>query len=275
MAKILLVEDDPMISEIYKRKFESVGFDVAVAATGREVLSAVRKDKYNLVLLDLVLPEISGMEVLKELKKSGKYDPEMKVVIFSNLSDKDDRDRAFENGANGFILKSQFSPSELVAEIQRTLNDYEEQEKNEIRRRVNGATAGIDAPGDAPDDKRKKILLIEDEEIFVEMFGKKLEDEGYWVEYARNGAWGVKAALEGNFDLIIMDMVMTAMSGEEIIDRLKLEEKTKNIPIIALSASRLDEEMEKLKEMGVNDFFIKTRITPSDLAKRVKEILGN
>ena len=259
-----------MISEIYQRKFRDAGFDVAVAATGREVLSAVRKDKYDLVLLDMILPEMSGADVLRELKKSGKYDPAMKVVIFSNLSDKTERDKAFENGADGYILKSQFSPSELVAEVRRTLNDYQEQEKNEVARRENNVSGENSAPHE---NGGKKILLIEDEEIFLEMFGKKLEGEGYSVEYATNGAWGVKKALEGNFNLIIMDMVMTAMTGEEIIERIRLEEKLKNTPIIALSASLEESDMKKLKGLGISDYFIKTRITPSDLAKKVKEIL--
>lgn len=120
MPKILIVEDDPMISEIYQKKFEAAGFEVVVATNGSEVLSNVKKDKFDLVLLDLVLPEMSGMDILKELK-SGKYDPEMKVVVFSNLSEKEDRDRAIEDGADGFISKTQYSPSELVKEIQKIL----------------------------------------------------------------------------------------------------------------------------------------------------------
>ncbi len=120
MPKILIVEDDPMISEIYEKKFEAAGFEVVVAANGNEVLSNVKKDKFDLVLLDLVLPEMSGIDILKELK-GGKYSPGMKVVIFSNLSEKEDRDRAVKNGADGFISKTQYSPSELVKEIQKIL----------------------------------------------------------------------------------------------------------------------------------------------------------
>jgi CheY-like chemotaxis protein len=218
---------------------------------------------------------MNGIDVLKEIKLSGKYSPSMKVVIFSNMNDKEERDKAFANGADGFLLKSQYSPSELVAEVKRMLSDYREQEKNEIRRRENGTAADAQNNSEEKENGKKKILFIEDEEIFLEMFGKKLEDEGYEVECATNGSWGVKEALAKNFDLIIMDMVMTAMSGEEIIERLQLEEKTKNIPIIALSATLDEGQLAKLIEKGINDYFIKTRITPSDLAKKVKEVLGN
>lgn len=267
MAKILLVEDDPMISEIYQRKFESSGFDVGIAATGKEALKKAREEKYDIILLDLVLPEMDGMEVLKEIKQSGKYSPETKVVIFSNLTEKENQEKALENGADGFISKSQFSPSNLVEEVKRILGEYLEQQKNSER--MSGSVVGND-----DSEKGKRILFIEDEDVFAEMFGKKLESEGYNVEYAKNGAWGLKEALNKNFDLIIMDMVMPAMSGIEMLERLKLEEKTKNIPIIALSASLEESELARVKEMGVEDYYIKTRIVPSDLAKRVKEILG-
>lgn len=267
MPKILLVEDDPMISEIYQRKFEAAGFEVKVAVTGREVLNDVKKDHYDVVLLDLVLPEMSGFDVIKEIKRSGKYDASQRVVVFSNLNEKSDQDKAFELGADGFIAKSQFGPTQLVEEISRIVKEFGEQEKNEIKQNNGGVMPESGSSG------RKRILFIEDEEVFIEMFAEKLQSEGYEVAVEKNGALGVKRALSENFDLVITDMIVIAMSGDEIIASLKREEKTKNIPIIVLSASMVDEDLKKVKDLGVDDYYIKTRITPSDLVKRVREIL--
>jgi CheY-like chemotaxis protein len=265
MLKILLVEDDPMILEIYQRKFEAAGFEVEKAETGKEVLTKARKNSYDLVLLDLVLPEISGMEVLKELKQSGKYSPAIKVIIFSNLDDKSQRDEALSLGADGFIAKSQFTPSQLVDEVRRMLGEYQEQEKNEARQ--NGQTEESIKNG------KKKILFIEDEDVFIDMFGGKLVSEGYAVKVVKNGAVALKEAMADNFDLIVTDMVVAAMNGVEILTGLKREEKTKNIPVVVLSASLVDEDLKKVKELGAEDYYLKTRITPSDLARRVGEIL--
>ncbi|HBP01052.1 MAG: Multi-sensor hybrid histidine kinase [Candidatus Moranbacteria bacterium GW2011_GWE1_49_15] len=263
MAKILLVEDDQMIADIYRNKFESAGFDFVNAKTGKEVLKYVGMENFDLVLLDMVLPEMSGMDVLKEIKRSGNYDKNIRVIIFSNLNPSDVQKEALENGAEGFIGKMQYTPSELVVEIRRLLNQYSEQDKNRNRK-----------DGNSSDGARKgKLLLIEDEEIFLEMFGKKLEDDGYEVVKANNGAWGIKEVANGNYDLIITDMVMPAMTGEEIISRLKADEKTKNIPIIAISASVPDEKIEGVKAMGVAEFFLKTHIVPSDLSRKVGELL--
>lgn len=262
MPKILLVEDDPMIAEIYMKKFESSGFEVENAVTGKEVLRYVEKDKFDLVLLDMVLPEMSGMEVLKEIKKSGNYDKNIKVILFTNLGKADIENEALENGADGIIGKNEFSPTDLVVEVKRLIAQFEEQDKNKKR-----------IEGEISKDNKGKILFIEDEEIFLEMFGKKLEDDGFDVNLVNNGAWGVKEAISGNYDLIITDMIMPAMMGEEIIAKLKADEKTKNIPIIAISASIPDEQIEGVKAMGVEEFYLKTRIVPSDLSRKVSEIL--
>ncbi|MBA4319019.1 MAG: hypothetical protein C0412_11530 [Flavobacterium sp.] len=123
-------------------------------------------------------------------------------------------------------------------------------------------------------DTVKKILLIEDEEIFIEMFGEKLKQEGFEVTVARNGAWGVKETTLENFDLFILDMVMPAMSGEEMINKIKLEDKTKNIPIIALSNSVDSETQKRVEDLGVQAFFVKTHLTPSELVAEVRKLVG-
>lgn len=294
MSRILLVEDDPMISDIYKNKMQEAGFDVAVSANGKEVIKKVQIEKFDLILLDLVLPDMSGMEVLRELKKSGKRDSEMKIVIFSNLDEQEDINRALEEGADGFLSKTQFNPLELAKEVKKILNGggkADEKNKNtagealekENVARVRKTEGGISQEkrgGPKKENavlekrgKNKKILFIEDEEIFIEMFGKKLLEENYEIEFAKNGSWGLKEALNKSFDLIITDMVMPVLGGKEIIERLKLDNKTKNIPIIVLSASVEDRDLEEVEKKGLAGCFIKTRIVPSDLVKKVNEIL--
>lgn len=123
--------------------------------------------------------------------------------------------------------------------------------------------------------QNKKILMIEDEDVFIDMFGGKLTQDGFLVTFAKNGAWGFKEAQAQKFDLIILDMVMPAMSGEEIINKLRIEEETKDIPIIVLSASVDQETKQKIEELGIANFFIKTHITPSELSRKITEILGS
>jgi len=264
MSKLILIEDDPMISEIYQKKFVDAGFEVFAAESGEQALNIAKKETVDVVVTDLIMPKMDGFEVIKNLR-SGDFDPNIKIIVSSNLSQKEDRDKALHLGANGFLAKSDFSPSELVAEVKRLLGQYSEQQKNLDKQE--GATNEISKKGS------KRILMIEDEEIIIEMFGDKLKQEGFEVSIARNGAWGVKEAMKEDFDLFIIDMVMPAMTGEEMIAKLKMEDQTKNIPIIAFSASVEDEVMRRVEEMGVQAFYAKTQITPSELVNKVEELL--
>jgi len=264
MSSIIIVEDDPMISEIYQKKFTDSGFQVFLATSGEETLNIAKKEKIDLILLDLIMPRMNGFEIIENLR-GGSYDPNIKIIVFSNLSSGEEREKALRLGADGFITKAEYTPSDLVKEVERLMHQYGEQKKNNLRE-ING---GKDSPATG-----KKILMIEDEEVFIEMFGEKLKQDGYAVSFARNGAWGIKEALEEKFDLFVIDMVMPAMNGEEMVTKLKMEEGTKNIPIIMLSASVEDETARRVEDLGTQAFFIKTKITPGDLSGKIEELLG-
>ncbi|HEX7586015.1 MAG TPA: response regulator [Patescibacteria group bacterium] len=266
MAKVVIVEDDPMISEIYQKKFTDAGFEVSAVTAGDQVLSLAKAEKVDIILLDLIMPKMDGFEVIRRLR-DGSYDPNIKIIVTSNLSSREDQDKALKLGANGFVAKSDYSPSELVDQVKRLTNQYSEQKKNEAK--LNGSGGESKMKG-----KKKRILMIEDEEIIIDMFGEKLKQDGYDVVFARNGAWGVKEALKGNFDLYIIDMMMPAMTGEEMVTRLKMEEETKDVPTIMLSASVEDQYVRKMEELGISVFFGKTQITPSELSNKVEELLS-
>jgi CheY-like chemotaxis protein len=269
MTKIIIVEDDPMISEIYQRKFVDSGFEVMVATTGEQVMALAKNNQVDVILLDLIMPKMDGFEVIEGLRKGEDYDKNIKIIVSSNLSQREDREKAMQLGANGFVAKSEYTPSELVAEVSRLLYTYKQQEKNKTRLDENG-----DLKENEKKENSKKILLIEDEEIFIEMFSEKLIQDGFEVVSARNGAWGIKEAFNKNFDLFIIDMVMPAMNGKEIVEKMKMDDRTKNIPIIVISASVEDRVAAETRALGVNCFFTKTKITPSELSEKARELTG-
>lgn len=267
MPKILYVEDDPLIAEIYMRKFGEAGLDPVNVATGKSVLRAVKDDPFDLVLLDLVIPEMSGQEVLKELRTNPEFDRNLRVVVFSNLSSAEDREECLKLGADGFISKTEFTPSEVVEEIQRFLRQFAEMDRNVAK------TSSDSVRDDRRYPEKKRILFVEDERVFVEMFGKRLRDDGYQVDVRTDGASGLEAALSGGYDLLITDIMLPGVGGDEIITRLRKTEAGKNVPIILLSASIEEEELSSLAEENrVDRRFLKTRITPSELAYAVDDV---
>ncbi|MDR3559567.1 MAG: response regulator [Candidatus Pacebacteria bacterium] len=266
MTNIIIVEDDPMISEIYQKKFSDSGFHVMAAESGEQALVLAKKEKVDVMLLDLIMPKMNGFEVIQAIR-SGGYDENIKIIVFSNLNQREDHEKAIKLGADGFILKADYTPSALVKEVERLMDQYREGEKNSLR--MSGDESVVDK-----NTAGKRILIVEDENIFIEMFGDKLKQDGYEVEAANNGAWGLKEALSKKFDIFIVDMIMPALTGDEIVARLKMEDSTKNIPIIVLSASVDSEVEKKVLALGADAFYVKTQIIPSQLSKKVAELLS-
>lgn len=118
--KILLVEDDLFISEIYIRKLTENDFEVKLVQDGQSALDVFRSFKPDLVILDIMLPKKSGWEVLKDLKQE--RDIDSKIVMLTNLGDRDKIKQALEMGADDYLIKAALTPSELVEIIKDRLN---------------------------------------------------------------------------------------------------------------------------------------------------------
>lgn len=119
--KILLVEDDPMVVRMYQRKLEKEGFKVNLAFNGEEGLEALKKEKPDLILLDIMMPKMNGIEMLKKVKAdSGTRD--IPVVILTNLGDRpEDVEKCKELGAEDYWVKANVSLKEVVERIKEIL----------------------------------------------------------------------------------------------------------------------------------------------------------
>jgi len=112
--KILIVEDEKAISKALELKLTYEGFDVKTVFNGVEALSLLEKEKFDLILLDLVMPKLDGFGVLEVLKSKGNKIP---IIVSSNLSQKEDYQRAKDLGAIDFLIKSDTPVAEVVKKI--------------------------------------------------------------------------------------------------------------------------------------------------------------
>lgn len=120
LPKILIVEDEAAMARALALKLRGSGFDVSLAANGKEALESLKKHEFDLVTLDLIMPEMDGFQVLETLKAKKNTIP---VLILSNSSQKTDEAHAIELGARDFIVKSDSSMQDIVDEIRTILND--------------------------------------------------------------------------------------------------------------------------------------------------------
>lgn len=120
MKTILLVEDDQFLIDIYATKLKKAGFLVEVAEEGNQVMSKIKEKKPDLLVLDIILPHLDGWEVLSKIRED-KDSKNLKVIILSNLGQKDEVEKGLKLGATKYLIKAHYTPSEIVEEIKKIL----------------------------------------------------------------------------------------------------------------------------------------------------------
>jgi len=123
-----------------------------------------------------------------------------------------------------------------------------------------------------PAGMEKKILIVEDEDALASILSAKFRLEGFAVLIADNGADGLRKIKEWRPDVILLDIVMPKMNGYEVLENL--QKNNNKIPVIIISNSGQDIELEKVKKMGAADYIIKTQIEPGEVAQKVNKLLN-
>ncbi len=118
--KILLVEDDPFLLNMYATKFEENNFKVIIANDGEEALNLIKADYPDIILLDILLPRMNGFEVLKRIKTE-KTTSLIPVILLTNLSQKNEVEQGLALGANDYLIKARNTPTEVVEKIKKLL----------------------------------------------------------------------------------------------------------------------------------------------------------
>lgn len=120
MPKILIIEDDRFLRELLVQRLLKEGYETQEAGDGQEGLKKAQEEKPDLILLDLILPQVDGFEVLRQIKEN-KETSSIPVIIFSNLGQSEDIDRGLKLGAIDYLIKARFTPGEIVEKIKTIL----------------------------------------------------------------------------------------------------------------------------------------------------------
>lgn len=124
MKKILLVEDDPLIAEIYVTKFQEEGFTIVHCKDGERALKTLKRNGVDFILLDLVLPRINGFQFLDRLNKVLKGKAKRpKIFVFSNVEEKDQIQKTFSLGVDKYLIKAHYTPSQIVEEVKKNVQN--------------------------------------------------------------------------------------------------------------------------------------------------------
>lgn len=121
MKKILIAEDDFFIRDAYKEIFQDNGYDVEVANDGEDAISKIRSRLFDMILLDIMMPKVSGLDVLSQIRSVEGFNKKTPVFFITNVGEQNFIEKAFKTGMDGYIIKSQFTPQQIVDEINKFL----------------------------------------------------------------------------------------------------------------------------------------------------------
>ncbi len=254
-AQILVVDDVPANVKLLEAKLTNEYYDVITASNGFEAIEAAKKQKPDIILLDVMMPQMDGFECCAKLKA----DPEtshIPVVMVTALSDKEDRVRGLDAGADDFLTKP-INDVALMARVKSLVRIKMLLDELRLRDQT-GLQMGIIDQGKAPfltDVAGARIFVIDDDAVQVKKIVNCLKDE-YAVESTTAPDSCHNVAVGGNFDLFIISGTMLETDGLRLATQLKGKEETRHTPIIMLADEDDQRMILKSLEMGINDYLL-------------------
>jgi two-component system alkaline phosphatase synthesis response regulator PhoP len=255
--KILIIDDDKEFVGAIQTTLESSGFEVAAAFDGKEGLKKTKKQKPDLVILDLMLPEKDGLSVCQDLK-SDDLTESIPILMLTSLGKKSE-------GKEGAEILSKGHKAEAYLE-----------KPIEPEVLVKKARELIERP-DWMAEKRPKVLFIDDDPDFFAAMTMALDKYEFDIVISKTGEDGLLKAISENPDIILLDVMLPEKDGYAVCRELKEGEKTKNIPVIMLTA--VGEKLTVPDYAGViarshqADDYIEKPVEPKEIIDRIRMLI--
>jgi two-component system cell cycle response regulator len=270
--KIMIVDDEPVNIKVLEAKLPPNEYEVIRATSGKEAVEKVPETYPEVILLDIMMPEMDGYEVSKRLKA----DPNTRhipIIIVTALTETKDKVKALDAGAEEFITKP-VNSSELIARIKSMLRLKQYQEQLDIRSQseesfIQPAYQGapVHAPADEP-----LVLLVEDNASDAKLISSYLNGQPYRVAAVSSGEEALLLAERKKVDIVLLDIMLPGMNGFEVCKSLRNMEQTRNVQIVIITC--LNDLENKLRgiEFGADDFLVKP-INCRELTGRINILL--
>jgi len=251
-TQILLVEDHKTQSQALKELMVSNGITVDQAYDGAEALKMLNERQYQCVILDLNLPDVSGLDLLDKIKADDRFIP-LPVIINTAMELDNTSVSRLMKYADAMVVKTNKSSDRLIDEVNLFLNKVSEDNPVAVHSpKTNVATARKDAI------KGKKVLIVDDDMRNIFALSSALESYDMVVEIAVDGEDAI-AKLEEipDVDIVLMDIMMPKMDGYEATRHIRQQAKWNKLPVIALTAKAMKDDREKCIAAGANDYITK------------------
>jgi CheY-like chemotaxis protein/signal transduction histidine kinase len=255
-SNILIVDDDVPTLNLIKEAVQQAGFSPIAEAFSAKVMNLIEDKELDLAIIDLDMPEVSGFELIKEIKENPKF-AKLPIIIYTGKENYRDDLKKIDGLFEHLLEKRSSNLEDLADTVTAMINKFDEPTP----------------PEELAKEKDKdvvKILLAEDykhSQIIVTRLLKKNNFEHIVV--VENGAEALEQVKKQKFDLILMDMQMPVMNGFEATEKIRMLPEYKETPIIALTAFAMKGDREKCMEAGTTDYIPKP-IDSQEFIQKVK-----
>jgi two-component system cell cycle response regulator len=267
-ARVLVVDDVSANVRLLEARLSAEYFDVTTATTGREALAIGDRAKCDVVLLDVMMPDMDGFEVCRRIK-SNPSSHHIPVVLVTALDQPADRVKGLEAGADDFLTKP-VSDIALVARV-RSLARLKLM-TDELRMRAQTSRdIGIHSPMDeatADGGRSGRILVVDDRPASYERLRTMLAEE-HEVDIVTDAGEALFRAAEGNYDLLIVSLTLEGHDALRLCSQIRSLERIRNLPILVACEADHHARMVRGLEIGVNDYVLRP-IDRNELHARVR-----
>jgi two-component system cell cycle response regulator len=267
-ARILVVDDVPANVKLLEARLSAEYFEVVTAMNGVEALAICEKAECDIVLLDVMMPDMDGFEVCRRLK-ANRTTHHIPVVMVTALDAPSDRVKGLDAGADDFLTKP-VSDVALIARV-RSLSRLKMMTDELRMRAVTSREIGIQDPENqalADAGSSGRVLIIDDRAASAERLSHMLSSE-HSVDIERDPGDALFRAAEGNYDLAIVSLALKDHDALRLCSQLRSLDRTRNVPILAICEADDNARMIRGLEIGVNDFLLRP-VDKNELHARVR-----
>ena len=267
-ARVLVVDDIPANVRLLEARLSAEYFDVVTTMSGQEALRICERAECDLVLLDVMMPDMDGFEVCRRLK-TNPVTHHIPVVMVTALDQPSDRVRGLEAGADDFLTKP-IPELALIARV-RSLARLK-MVTDELRMRaLTSRDIGIESPereAVADAGRGGRVLIVDDRAASYERIAVTLAVE-HGVEVESNPSEALFHVADGNFDLVIVSLGLENFDALRLCSQIRSLERTRTVPILAIIDPDSDARMVRGLEIGVNDYLMRP-VDKNELLARVR-----
>jgi two-component system, cell cycle response regulator len=272
IPRILIVDDNELNVKMLKAKLPKKQFEIHTAFGGKECLEIVPKILPDLILLDIMMPEINGYEVTWKLKNDPKTN-HIPIILVTALDSQEDKAKGLEAGADEFLTKP-VNQTELIARVNSMIRLKKYHEQLMLRTQSEEQFVDTDRHRKSADTPLipSRVLLVEDNRSDLRLIMGHLRDQPYEIFVAETGEKALSMALKEKIDVIILDVVLPGKDGYEVCRRIKSHESTRDIQVVMLTCLTDLESKIMGVEQGADDFLIKP-VNGKEIRSRIKALL--